>query len=159
MAAIFTLETCFLVNHSISVMVSHDTVYLYEGTKRINDNSVICKLADEHRQYFYVYKNGKHKNMQTIQPVKYVFFKTNKDILNYFEWKKKNKKSTDPQAHTDYLAEQAKNAVYSCEIIIPARTDNKTYGAPNGMKPGGIIGSNRYFNLDLKKCELKQLSR
>ncbi len=161
MFVVFLFAIAVFPSNSHAVIFASDMIYLFEGGKRIKDNSVISKPANEGSKRFKVCENGAYYHRQMTESNEIIFFKTkNPNILTQQEWWRiKPDDRPDAENYNKYLEQQAQEAIYSKKIILPDATDKNTYGAPKNGMTGGVIGSGRGFKIDIVSGKIKYLKR
>lgn len=156
----FLVITLFISN-SFAVIFANDVIYLFENRQRVMDNSVIYTLAGVSEKYrrFKVCEDGICIHRQTPGSNEIILFKAkNQNILTEQEWWNfGSDKRPNVETYNKYLEGQAQEAPYSRVIIIPDVTDRKTHSPPQKGMTGGIMGSSRYFMVDVMTGEILQI--
>jgi len=147
---IFSLIVVAFISNSFAVIFAADAIYLFEDGKRVKDNSIICKPANEKSKRFKVCEDGFYYLRQKVESNEIIFFKTDDpDILTQAEWWDIKHDDRPAETYAKYLEQKAEAAIYSKQIVIPDATDRGTYNSPPDGMTGGTIGSGRDFLVDI----------
>ena len=154
MNKIITIITIFgililLSSQVQAVMFANDYITLYKDEEPLPDKSIIIMTFDEYtnKSFFTeLYENGEFIRNQQDSLILTFYEPEQTPILSYYEWFP-NQEINDHEDYRDnYISTQIENSTYNITITLPKLEDNTTYG---GLF-GGVIGSYRYFDIDIK---------
>ena len=133
-----------------AVVFTDDNFQIYEDGEMIENCSVLIFSHYDGIEVFEEIYNGdvfeKSQNMVS----NLTFFKiNNSDIDDYISWKEKQEDGTHSQYVDIYIQNLLNNSLYNTTIEVKKPEDNETYNSPV-FGTGGIIGSYRYFKVDIK---------
>ncbi len=150
----------FFAKLSFAVMFADDKLFLYEGEKKIRDNSVIiyCAVNDKYDVCF----EGNVWTSQGPGPLSFTFYRTDDPhlIAEIKEWwhTEKGRDDLSGEKYKNYLREKADKAKYKITLTLPEPSKEMSYIPPEGTA-GGIIGSTRYLKIDLLSGKIDQMTK
>lgn len=153
-----------------AAIFASDAVYLFNGGKRIADNSIIVLYMQDGKEHMDVCEKGLFWLRQgpTWKAGPYTFIQTShKDILNLEKWlatpegKASRYQSNDYQ---DYLRKKTAGAPVSTEIKIPTVKESPALDRTPSVPPRpdmaeGKLGYDRFFLVDLDTGTVTQTHR
>jgi hypothetical protein len=134
------------------VLFASDYLYLFEDEEAVSDNKVIVMfqpLDNDIKLFQEIYSNGVFEWSQVEKGNLSFYVMNNTDLLHYPDWLAYNEDdSATYEMYIDhYINQQINSSLYNITITLPDPEDTTTHG--------DIIGSYRYFNIDLLSGSLE----
>ncbi len=126
------------------VMFASDEVTLTEDGMPITDNSVLM-IDTRDPNLRVVVEQGMFTSNQNPAPQIFKLMRMKGPVTTWEEWQKSGK---DEQAYDAYL--DGLIPLYTVTIELPVATDRSTSYSPPPGETGGVIGTARFFSVDLK---------
>ena len=153
---LFTITTLFFASGSFAVNVLENKLYIFEGEKRIKDNSVIVRYeaGDEYEVCGggFVWVNGGFEKSQTL-----IFYKTDAslpaEIIDWWYSDEGDEDDLSGEKYQSYLKEKAGDAEYKIKIVLPKVSKETLFSRFEDAET-----EYRVFNVDLKSGKLENLA-
>lgn len=132
-----------------AVCFADDEFTLYENEEKITDRSILIFTNNSASLSFEEIYNGNFFVKSQSMITNLTFYRSNQtNILDYPTWSETKNNATYTQYTQEYIQRLTNESIYQITIEIPDAKDTTVYNQPI-FGVGGMIGSHRYFNIDL----------
>ena len=148
------LLTIFTI-HANAVCFANDTFTLYENEEKITDGSILIFTNVSQTLSFEEIYNGEFFEKSQSAITNLTFYKLNQTtVLDYPTWSETKNNATYTQYTQEYIQDLLNESIYQVTIEIPDAEDTTVYNQPL-FGVGGMIGSYRYFTIDLTNATIE----
>jgi len=155
MLILFFLAILVLLPAVEAVLYADDYFTLYENGEEIPDQSVLIFSNQSEESYFLQIYNGSVFVKSQSMVSNLTFYRVNRSsVLEYETWVKSKNNASYSEYVQVYIPGLVNESLYNTTISIPPIDDTEVYNQPL-IGTGGIIGTYRYFNIDIRTSSIE----
>jgi len=155
MLILFFLAILVLLPAVEAVLYADDYFTLYENGEEIPDQSVLIFSNQSEETYFLQIYNGSVFVKSQSMVSNLTFYRVNRSsVLEYETWVKSKNNASYSEYVQVYIPGLVNESLYNTTISIPPIDDTEVYNQPL-IGTGGIIGTYRYFNIDIRTSSIE----
>ena len=155
MLILFFLAILVLLPAVEAVLYADDYFTLYENGEEIPDQSVLIFSNQSEETYFLDIYNGSVFVKSQSMVSNLTFYRVNRSsVLEYETWVKSKNNASYSEYVQVYIPGLVNESLYNTTISIPPIDDTEVYNQPL-IGTGGIIGTYRYFNIDIRTSSIE----